>query len=70
MTLTMDVNADPPRFTRKWFGDIFFGCWGLAALMNVAVEVLGWKRDADPGLRWNRGAWLRRPRREDAARLT
>jgi hypothetical protein len=41
----MDVNADPPKFTRKWFGDIFFGCWGLAVLTNIAVEILGWNRD-------------------------
>ena len=41
----MDVNADPPRFTRKWFGDIFFGCWGLAVLTSIAGEILGWNRE-------------------------
>lgn len=45
MTFRMDVDGDPPRFTRKWFGDIFLACWGLAVMLNIAVEILGWNRD-------------------------
>jgi len=45
MTLRMDVNADPPRLPRKRFGDIFFGCWGLAVMLNIAGEILGWNRE-------------------------
>jgi hypothetical protein len=45
MTFTMDVDDHPPTFTRKWFGDIFFGCWGLLVLMKIAREISGWNRE-------------------------
>jgi hypothetical protein len=40
----MDVNGDAPRFTRTWFGDIFFGCWGLFVLVNLTRAMFGWDR--------------------------
>jgi len=44
MTFTMNVNGDPPRFTREWFGDIAWACWGLGFLLNVTRAILDWNR--------------------------
>jgi hypothetical protein len=40
----MHVNGDPRRFTRRWFGGIFFGCWGLLILIDLARAAFGWSR--------------------------
>jgi hypothetical protein len=44
MTFTMNANGDPPRFTRNWFGDIFFACWGLLYVVSFTCVILGWNR--------------------------
>ncbi len=38
----METTADPPRYSRKWFGELFFGCWAVLIALNLAREIFDW----------------------------
>jgi hypothetical protein len=40
----VQAHADPPRYSRKWFGDIFFSCWGALLLLKLALGAFDWHR--------------------------
>jgi hypothetical protein len=38
------ATSSPERFSRKWFGEIFFACWGGLVFLQAAVELVGLHR--------------------------
>ena len=42
--MRVKVREDPPRLSRRWFGDIFFTAWGCLILLHLAMDVFDWER--------------------------
>jgi hypothetical protein len=40
----VEPHDDARRYSRKWFGGIFFGCWGLLIAVKLALAAFGWDR--------------------------
>ncbi len=43
-SLAIETQAAPPRYSRKWFGEIFFGCWSSLIILKLALGAFGWHR--------------------------
>lgn len=47
-------SAYPPRFSRKWFGEMAIGLWGLSLVVNLVFSLADWD---DSGLGWALIQW-------------